>query len=430
MLHLLSTELETFITHFRAVAAENLKYQTRDAPQVLLAIDSWIAKIRQTKINPTVVAPEIAAYGTLDAKDLVLLTKLLPTMSEPLKLTLLHIVDMPERLHDPSLHDHLLTWIMKRSVPEARKLFFEVLQQIDNQAGATVEATKACQKTTAGRTYTADSKFFYLKLEERQYCCQVQLDGTSCSKVATYHDDGLGALMCATHVAELIRDPKKQFSIPVDALRVKFEEVAVKPARCEMAVGDNMLRLTQCDKLCFRGKKGKGDDFEICAAHATEIRTKNPCVDDKWEITTLTPVKCFQADLQIKLLRECEKDTWRCQVVVADYPICSDVATHSTVYGNLMCSRHVAYVVAGTFRSMSISPNANKIAWKVPKIQSGGEEELVEAVGPNLVVSKSRLYCTAIDSKTGQPCPKKLVFCSTASGASVGYCSTHLPGSI
>lgn len=488
-------ELEIFIAKFRAEAAENFGQLTLYSSGILLEIDRWIEKSRPAIKVDSIVSPttEIAPHATLDAKDLVLVTNLLPVMNEPLKSTLLHIADMPERLNDPSLHDHLLTWIMKRSVPEARKLFFEVLHEIDNQASSVVAlpvktesrglpllcqiavgdnllamkcCTGFCKMVINGvsvcdshrkelcqmseslmsmkitptskplRLYAGETVSYQIQFEKdtAKYFCQA----TDCGASLAHYETTYGVYLCRHHA---MIDNLKKLIISVDTKLVPFVEkksadavsnaipvrsYTAEPGRCEMAVGDNMLRLTQCGNKGNRDIKGISDDFEICSVHVHEIRNKNKFFDGRWMISPSTPVKCFQADLKITPLRECEKDTWRCQVVVAGYPICANVATHNTIYGNLMCSVHAGYGVIVSLEDMSIPAGASKISWKAPKTQAS-DEELVEAVGPNLVVSKSRLYCAAIDSKTGQPCPGKLVFCSSTSGTSVGFFSVHLP---
>lgn len=303
--------------------------------------------------------------------------------------------------------------------------------------------------TTPVRAYAATDSFSELKAEEPGQYCQVRLEGVGCEQRST-HRNIYGGLLCKGHVIEMQTNKPHRLTIPTNApvksvitvgmtavnLGDKTGGAKPTPRGCEMAVGDNMLKLAQCTNSGARNMKGKGDEFEICAEHASEIRQKNGFSGDSnhYPITTLTPVKCFNSKLALTPL-DTDRDIC-CQVVSSDKTSnigsgCKERATHETIYGNFLCNQHVKHlehVQSGGFDDISIPRRASKMGWVKPKTDSPAtsDDDSTEAIGPNVKSAKvttldAATKCSFVNQKTGVCCSMIARVFSNGSG----FCPTH-----
>lgn len=289
---------------------------------------------------------------TSKAADLLLLAKTWPSVDDTLKTMLLQISGHPEAFQHSDLLSFLTTWMMN-TTSTRYSLFVEVLKEVSKQNSRSAVTIKSTEKDATGPQVLGVCCEYVHHFSKTDNYVKCKTDALYVQKPVG--DETGGLKTCQKHHENLKRDAKRDKTVAKkEQSKIEVVKETQSPhdsniPQCEIAVGDDLLRLTQCNSFaCARLPVHDGKVLSVCGEHLMAIRSKNPLPMDPpstdYIVDSSTPVKPFDADHLKAWSHGYSKHSQQCQIVINGQQKCNNHASGISKYGIAACDWHIRLI--------------------------------------------------------------------------------------
>jgi hypothetical protein len=388
----MSTQLEAF----RVAVQKDMKVRFVTFKKDKDDIDNIITEAYKATLSMFNV-PTTPKTTTM-ASDLILMATVYPTIDGNLKTMLLSIAKLSVSTADSNPIQALTEWMLTTSA-DRYWLFMEVLREIALQAeqNSKTEQKKERQIPVIieGNTHTPIAA-------SKSFCEVMSSTGKKCRFAVM-----AGTTLCPKHAIKFSTNEQPE---------VVARGQKQKESRCQIAVGNNLLDLHQCDNQGSRSHSIiSSPKIDICLEHQLSITKANPKnIRGLTFVDHGTPVRLFNSSSrQLRILPNWARSPMRCQIQSNENGQCELQATHSNDYGALICQKHSS----GTIKGDTVPCDSKSVSFiekKEPQ-KPAEEVEVINMLQP----------CQVVAQTTGQLCGIKTANRVEQDGKPIAMCARH-----